>query len=293
MIWNKDPLYIFTHTYSWGVKHEDCKIIPILAYSTHIQIHHTFDGKFQNVSNEHYPIRHRKLKGLVHYWFKKQKKVNTNKFIILSYLSCALDFNMDFVKCRSKHFFSVADSSSKSILGICIFNFIPMPIFDSTTFTHLRLIVAHVIDLILAHIWSMLLDVFTSNSDEWIKFTPFVSYCSYNVLCLTFRRNLQVLIERKIVKAISKNNRGLTTPRKTDGNNTKDRTVVHAAWSCCSNQDHARPGARPCVWPCVGARPCTPSLRGLAIFRPFYIDLSSYFEGSLLRDSFENQLGLD
>jgi len=48
---------------------------------------------------------------------------------------------------------------------------------------------------------------------EWIKFNPFVSYHAYNVFCLNFRRNLWVLIERKILEAISRKNKGLTTPR--------------------------------------------------------------------------------
>ena len=59
-----------------------------------------------------------------------------------------------------------------------------------------------------------------------VKFTSFDSYYVYNVLCLTFKRNPQVLIERKILKAISRKNRGPTKPRTTNRNKAKDCTVV-------------------------------------------------------------------
>ena len=55
---------------------------------------------------------------------------------------------------------------------------------------------------------------------EWIKFTPFVSYRVYSVFCFTFRRNVQVLIERKTFGAISRKNRGPTKSRRTTRSKT-------------------------------------------------------------------------
>ena len=96
-----------------------------------------------------------------------------------------------------------------------------------------------------------------------VKFTSFDWYCVYNVLCLTFRRNPRVLIEKKILEVISRKNRDPTKLRRTDGNKAKDCTAVHhAAQPCCSHRGHARPcvcqcvGAQPWVCQCVGARPC-------------------------------------
>jgi len=61
---------------------------------------------------------------------------------------------------------------------------------------------------------------------ELIKFTSFVSYRAYNVFCLTFRRNLRVLIERKILKAILRKNGDLTMTRTAGKSKTKDGTTV-------------------------------------------------------------------
>ena len=123
-----------------------------------------------------------------------------------------------------------------------------------------------------------------------VKFTSFDSYCVYNMLCLIFRINPRVLIERKILEAISRKNRGLTKPRRTDENKPNDRKAMHhAAQPCCSHRGHARSGAWPCmrqcVCYCVGAWPAmrwgtvvhSPGPHSFVIFRPLYIVFSSYF----------------
>ena len=61
---------------------------------------------------------------------------------------------------------------------------------------------------------------------EWIKFTAVVSHLACNVFCLTFTRNLWVLIERKILEGIYGKNRGLITPRTTSKSKIKYRTTV-------------------------------------------------------------------
>ena len=72
--------------------------------------------------------------------------------------------------------------------------------------------------------------------EKKVKFTSFDLYCVCNVLCLTFRRNPQVLIERKTLEAISRKNRGPTKPQRIDGDKAKDRTAVHhVAQPCCSH----------------------------------------------------------
>ena len=48
-----------------------------------------------------------------------------------------------------------------------------------------------------------------------------MSYRAYNVFCLTFRRNLWVLIKRKILRATSRKNRGPAKSRRTNGNKTE------------------------------------------------------------------------
>ena len=93
--------------------------------------------------------------------------------------------------------------------------------------------------------------------EKRVKFTSFDSYIIYNVFCLTFRRNPQILIEIKILEAISRKNKGPTKPRTTNGNKAKDCMVVHyAAQPYCSHWGHARVGARQCVCQCVHARLC-------------------------------------
>ena len=136
--------------------------------------------------------------------------------------------------------------------------------------------------------------------EKRVKFTSFDTYCLYNVLCLTFKRNPDILIERKILEAISRKNKGLTKPRRIDENKAKDRMVVHhAAQRCYSHRDHPWSGARPCICQCVGARPamrrCTGvqclSLRSFMIFRPLYIVFSSYFGETSWVAFHERQLG--
>ena len=53
-----------------------------------------------------------------------------------------------------------------------------------------------------------LLGFFMSNVDK-IKFTSFESYHAYNVFCLTFMRNIRVLIERKTSSVISRKDKCL------------------------------------------------------------------------------------
>ena len=52
-----------------------------------------------------------------------------------------------------------------------------------------------------------------------------MSYRVYNVFCLTFWRNLRVLIERKILRATSRKNRGPAKSRRTNGNKTEGYTA--------------------------------------------------------------------
>ena len=91
---------------------------------------------------------------------------------------------------------------------------------------------------------------------EWIEFTRFVSYCAYNVFYLTFRRNLYILIERKILEAISTKNSGLTMPQRTDGNKTNDHMAVHHAAQLCSSHR----GPRTAMHMAVHLPICTVSL---------------------------------
>ena len=61
--------------------------------------------------------------------------------------------------------------------------------------------------------------------EKRVKLTSFDSYCVYNVLCLTFRRNPWVLTESKTLEAVLRKIKSLTKPRRTDVNKAEHRTI--------------------------------------------------------------------
>ena len=62
------------------------------------------------------------------------------------------------------------------------------------------------------------------------------------------------MTERKTLEAISKKIGSRMKPRRDVGNKAKQCMTVHqAARPCCSGSSHARPNARACIRPCVGA----------------------------------------
>ena len=98
----------------------------------------------------------------------------------------------------------------------------------------LVIILAPIFDTILALIWSMFHDLFMSNLDEnrsnlllLSHIMLIKSYHTYNVLCLTFRRNLQVLIERQTSGAISRpRQRSDRCPKEQNERKLEVRTTV-------------------------------------------------------------------
>jgi len=47
-----------------------------------------------------------------------------------------------------------------------------------------------------------------------VKLASFDSYCSYRASCLTFRKDLQIFVERKVLGMNGRKNGGLGKPRK-------------------------------------------------------------------------------
>ena len=67
-----------------------------------------------------------------------------------------------------------------------------------------------------------------------VKFTSFESFCAYNVFCLTFRRNPQILIERKTLEVISRKNRGSAKPQRINGSKTEGCATMLQAQKLCT-----------------------------------------------------------
>jgi len=100
--------------------------------------------------------------------------------------------------------------------------------------------------------------------EKRVKFTSFESHCTYNVLCLTFRGNLWVLIERKTLGTISRKDRGTKKPRTTKESKPEERTaalqrnttVLQKSGPCRATHGYTQG----CAWahscPCVEALPC-------------------------------------
>jgi len=75
---------------------------------------------------------------------------------------------------------------------------------------------------------------------ERVKFTSFESYCAYNVLCLTFKRNLWVLIESNTSRAISRKEQ---KSDRSPGGETKENQK--SAQLCTARHDRAAVAATP------------------------------------------------
>jgi len=125
-----------------------------------------------------------------------------------------------------------------------------------------------------------------------VKFTFFESYCAYNVLCLTFRGTVQVLIQRKTSGANSRKDRG---PTEASGAKRKKIGRVH---NCTPQgtvvlqrpQPHTGGMTTPMGTRVTMRQPRPTRSRD---FSTIYMGFPCCFLGGLLLGSFEDQLGLD
>jgi len=133
-----------------------------------------------------------------------------------------------------------------------------------------------------------------------VKLTSFDSYCSYNVFCLTFRRNHWVLIEKKVLGLSLRKNRSdeaSSTKRNRAERSEEHRTMLQA----CTTVLQFRKGGIAC--PCRVARPShqflgftaaraslpSAQLNYFSDFKGF----ASFLGEAFFLDSFEGQLGFN